>query len=291
MEQFEARDGAGLIISTAWLENKLYVNNCGSSRVQVFADRAPFEQLLEETIEIQDLREAWSTCMTASAATRSIFISDKTRYIWKIQMPERELSRWEVDGRATHLSITPNGELLAGVRGFDVSGYSYLLLFELRNASRKVIQLPSEITFIMNAVQAMNETFIITCAGPDENYSISILSSDGQKIIKTFGPIFFDSNLTEPNLHNFMKMFDFTVKEDGQIFAVDLDGPRVLLLNSDLTGCRVLSNNGCTISDLSNIVYTPEKQQLFVTDFERIAPHEYCAVITVFHLSPCYNTI
>ena len=285
VEEFEIKENYRHGCPIAWLEDKLYVAFKGISSVRVFADRAPFEEL-EETIEIENM-DPFS--MTSSAANRSIFIGDSKGCIWKIQMPEREVSRWEIVGEASDLSITPKGELLAGVTGMDeeyrwITCSCQLNVFDLTISSRKVIPLPKEIIMICGVVQTQNENFVISYAykRPWCWYMVSILSSDGVHIIRTVGPESLDLNPRDESYYYFVVM------DDGQILASDCNA-KLLVVNSDLTGCRILSNNGHTFGSYSNIVYVREKRQLFVHGIKRNASDVLSAFISVFHLSPCYS--
>ena len=278
----------------AWLENKLYVAHPGESCVRVYADRAPYEEL-EETIVIEGMKDPWR--MTASAGTRSIFIGDKkSKCLWKIQMPEKELSRWELGGEPSDLLITPNGELLVGVTGFNknryCSGSCQLYVLELSNDSMKVIDLPSEIVRIVSVVQTVNGNFVISYfdnVGSAVGHSlVSILSSDGQKITKTVKSRLYDR--VQVSVFNSSNICSLAVLDDGQILACDYIFNEIVLLNSDLTGCRVLKNNARTFDELhyTGFVLIQEKQQLFVHHIKIIHPGLYNSFFSTFHLSPCY---
>ena len=298
VEQFELEDFCGdYPVIVAWLENELYFTFWWSSSIYVSSHRAPFKKLEGRTIEIEDMSLPFS--MTASAATSSIFVGEQgNKRIFRIQMPGKEVSRWDVDGMPSDLSITGNGELLVGVTGLNEAGYipgpCHLKVFHLTNSTWKVIPLPIEIGQITSVVQSPSQNFIISYARNTsvfltEQYWVSILSKDGQTMIKTVNTRFYNSVMADIPLHKYINYFRLAVKDDGQIFATDFFfGSRVLLLNSDLTGCRVLSNNGQRFETWTSIVYVQEKQQLFVPGAKRPS-HDL--VISVFHLSPCYNNI
>ena len=283
VEEFEVkRPDLGYHTSVAWLENKLYITFSHTSKVHVFADRAPFEKL-EETIEIEGMKDPCA--MTASAVTRSIFVGDeKNECIWKIQMPEKELSRLEASGQPSDLSITPNGELLAGVNCQNEACSCDLNVFDLTNSSRKVIPLPSVIVLVISVVQTASENFIISYLDRNEIPKCDMLTTDGMNVIKTnIGYKSLDSH------HSSWPIYHFAVLDDGQILAAHEEDARVLIVNSDLTGCRVLSNNGQTFLVYTNIVYIREKQQLLVQGYKNNASNG--AFIAVYHLSPCYSAI
>ena len=247
----------------------------------MFADRAPFEEL-EEPIEVPEMKDPRSSA--SSADTRSIFFGE-AGCIWRIQMPEKESTRLEVDGQLSNISITPNGDLLAGVSEIVKIGSHKrkceLDIFNLRNASRKKIPLPKQICLIDCVVQSQNENFIISYLDENNNWEecfISILSNDGMNFIKNVDTRSFRT------LPNKFTLYSFVVKEDGQIFVTDRFGARVLLFNSDFTGCRDLSTNGQVVGGYSSMIYIPEKQQLFANANERFSPNKF---ISVFHLSRC----
>ena len=98
----------------AWLENRIYVVHSGIPRVRVFSDRAPFEEL--EGIEVKELDTPFG--IEACPVNRALFINDFNQgCIFKIQMPNEELTRWDIGlGREPMtISITPNMELLVAV--------------------------------------------------------------------------------------------------------------------------------------------------------------------------------
>ena len=215
-------------------------------------------------------------------------------------MSVKGVSRLDVDGIPLDLSITGKGELLVGVTKSSLSfSHCYLKVFDLTNSTWKLIPLPSEIGLVISVVQTPNQNFIISYvmrlkAYIPKQFRVSILSPDGQTIIKTvdtrFNILIMDDSLPPALSINHIRL---AVKDDGQIFATDFfGGSRVLLLNSDLTGCRVLSNNGQRFETWSSIVYVQEKQQLFIPGLKGISPfHLGDKVISVFHLSPCYHNI
>ena len=231
-------------------------------------------------------------CMTSSASTRSIFIGDGQRNcIFRIQMPDRKVSIWAIAAVRSHLSITPNGELLAGVLDINEdAGYrSYscqLNIFDLSKASRRVIPLPREIKKIIGLIQTHNENFVISYWSFWRGW-VSVLSSDGQNIIKTVNSLAYESN--QLSAFTSVNLYSFTLLDDGQILACDFEGARVLLLNPDLTCCRVLSNNGHTCDEYtSGFVNIKDKQKLFVHGLKRNVSGVYNSFFSIFHLSPCY---
>ena len=183
----------------------------------MFADQAPFNEL-PEGIEIEGL--GGSKRLTTCAANRSIFISDKrNQCIWKIQMPSRELIRWDTNpGSLSSLSITPHMELLAVVYEDNDDFYDddneeenneevifqllYLQVYKLEDGSlTRSMLLPREVQCITCAAKLPNETFVISYSkGIADDKKIGILSTDGVHLsfIRTLDLGFFESIKLKP---------------------------------------------------------------------------------------------
>ena len=92
--------------------------------MRVYPDHPPFKELKDERIKIK-LRKEWHSRtqvikspkdMVASQVSRLIVISDANKYagcIWKVQMPDRLISRLVTDGIPAKMSISSAYELLA----------------------------------------------------------------------------------------------------------------------------------------------------------------------------------
>ena len=115
VEIFGIEGSKNRLVQVAWLENKIYAIHSNIKRVRVFSDRSPFSEL-PEGIEIKGLGDPFG--LVAHSANRSFFISDMKNFcIWKIQMPNRAVIRWETQGGSPRsLSITPDMDLLAVVK-------------------------------------------------------------------------------------------------------------------------------------------------------------------------------
>ena len=248
----------------------------------MFADQAPFNEL-PEGIEIEGL--GGSKRLTACAANRSIFISDRrNQCIWKIQMPSRELIRWDIHPRSpSSLSITPHMELLAVVDEDNDDFYDdddeddddedneqgifellYLQVYKLENGSlTRSMLLPREVQSVTCAAKLPNETFVISYSkGIADDIKIGILSTDGKNLsfIRTLDLEFFESIKLKP----WQSMDDFVVKDDGEIFFVDCFGGRVIWFNSKLTNYRIISSNDYQLDMPENISFITERQQLMI---------------------------
>ena len=190
VEEFEVsvgKDEDVQLTQIAWLENKIYFLHNPSLKVFVFSDEAPFEEL-EETIQITGMR--CPRYLTACAASRSIFIGDKWRCVWQVQMPKKEVTQWDINGKPIGLSITPANKLLVAVSNFDRQvGYTFWLnIIDLTDASRKTISLPRGIQQILCAAQLLDGNFIISYSYSRTSifeFLISIISGDGKTFIRT----------------------------------------------------------------------------------------------------------
>ena len=96
-----------------WLENKIYVVSNSSNLVHVYSDQEPFDELKDDRIELKKMRTLGD--IAASGVSRSIFISEGNGYIFKIQMPSKEISQWKIKGRPWGLSINSSDELIVVV--------------------------------------------------------------------------------------------------------------------------------------------------------------------------------
>ena len=101
----------------AFLEHSIYVTYAGLREVIVFAGQAPFNKL--STIKINHLEEPYS--MVGNAARNALYISDtnsESAGIWHVSLAGKlkvTHQRLGQGGTPGHLSITPNGQLLAVV--------------------------------------------------------------------------------------------------------------------------------------------------------------------------------
>ena len=274
----------------------------------MFADQAPFNEL-PEGIEIEGL--GLPLGLITCAENRSIFISDRrNNCIWKIQMPSRELIRWNIHPRSpSSLSITPDMELLAVVyevnddfyddddEDDDVEedyeeglfGLLYLQVHRPTDGSlTRSMRLPREVQYVSCAAKLPNETFAISFGKSIlDDKKIGILSMDGENLcfIRTLDLGFFESIKLESS----QSWEDFVVNDDGEIFLVDMFGCRVIWFNSKLTDYRIISNKDGQLVGPTGIIYSKEKQQLMVCESEvdALTPGPTETRVSIFHLSPC----
>ena len=229
IEQFRLRRVSKPDIEIAWLENKIYVAYVGIKRVRVFADQAPFNEL-PEGIEIKELDFVHG--MTASASTRSLFISDNTRCcVWAIELPNNVLKHIEVRFCPSHMSITPDDELLVVVEDERICWpihVSYSInIFSLSDFSlTKSIPMPHTVECITCAAQLPNKNIVISYEpidNMDEGW-LGILSIDGE-FLQNFDPNVFKSIRQNPWFPEY-----FAIMENGDIFIIDkIDGKYICL--------------------------------------------------------------
>ena len=235
----------------------------------MFADRAPFNES-SEGIEMKGLGTAMG--FIACAANRSIFISDKWNLcIWKIQLPRKELIKWDIHPRSpTSLSITPNMELLAVVYEDNdddddddddddeaeeledneehfYRNISYLQVYRLTDGSlTRSMRPPIEVQHVPCAAELPNKTFVISHSKEiSDDKKIGILSADGESLsfIRTLDLGFVELIQLEP----WQSLGEFVVKDDGEIFLVDMFGGRIIWFNSKLKDYRIISSNDCQL--------------------------------------------
>ena len=242
-----------------WFENKIYVVCRGSNRVHVFPDQEPFDELKEEEIKIEGMKDPED--MSASKVSRSMFISDSgDRCLWRVQMSGGGISRWEMDGTPGSLSITSSDELIVDVQRED---RYYLDIFSCLDVTRtQSIPLPTEVKNVRHAVQSSNGNIIIlhsTENFPDV-YQISELSIDGRNFIRTFDP----RSVQSMNFKNWDPRH-LSFDDDGHLFVADYRHERVYLLSSQLTDPQILLKTfQHQLLGLQRLVYVREKQQLIV---------------------------
>ena len=105
MTKIQVDDEINGVAGMAWFENKIYVICYQSDRIHVLSDESPYDELIEETIEIEDMKEPMD--MAVSKINKSIFISDwKNRCLWKLQILDNTVGQWQLDGLPYGLSTT-----------------------------------------------------------------------------------------------------------------------------------------------------------------------------------------
>ena len=280
--KIKAESGFGGVAGVTWLENKIYVVCWESNRIFVFSDQKPFDRLEKDEIEIKEMKNPWD--ITASRGRRSIFISDwdeASKCLWKIQMEDKQVSRWKMDGSPYGLSITSSDELLVVV--WESDGRDYLYIYRSSDVCRlKRISFPMKIKDAFHAVQSSNGNYIILYgtgewieSDEEENAfeggkvikrkkrrrSVNLVSEmtvDGS-IVRTFNPSSFESIPSKWNPRH------LSIDSDDNIFIADVKGDRVFLLNSQLTDLQILlTKDRHRIVRPSSLCYLREKQQLIV---------------------------
>ena len=207
-----------------------------SNIVYVHPDQDSIDGSKDGNIELEVMKHPQD--MVASKLSRSIFISDYgNRCLWRIQMPGREISRWEVDGAPDRMSISSSDVLVVHVLRDD---RWYLNLYRSSDVMLiESIPLPTEIHALDHALQLSNGNFIISLSMNDDQdvFLISELSVDGRKFIRSFDPRSFASIGLDGWIPRHL-----SIDEDGNIFIADLNKDRVVLLHSRWTDVQILLN-------------------------------------------------
>ena len=244
-------------MGVAWLEENIYVVHESSNIVSVHPDQESIDGSKDGNIELEGMKDPYD--MVAIKLSRSIFISDRgNRCLWRIQMPGREISRWEVDGEPYRMSISSSDVLVVCVfrdrHHLNLYRSSDVMLIES-------ILRPTGIKTLNHAVQLSNGNFIISHSMDDPDvFLISELSVDGRKFIRSFDPRSFASI----GLDGWMPRY-LSIDEDGNIFIADYRHDRVVLLHSRWTDVQILLNRDQhSIESPSRLCYIREKQQLIV---------------------------
>ena len=280
MKEFKVKEETkeSSVDGVTWLENKIYVVCRGFNRVHVFPDQEPFDELKEEEINIEGMKDPWD--MSASKVSRSMFISDPgDRCLWRVQMPGGGISRWKMDGTPGSLSITSSDELIVVVRRED---RYYLDIFSCSDVTRtQSIPLSTEVHTALHAVQSSSGNIIISHSTENSPsvYQISELSIDGMNFIRTFDP----RSVRSMNIKNW-KPNHLSLDDDGQLFVADYHNHRVYLLSSQLSNPQILLKTFKHQLRLpQRLCYVREKQQLIVGLVGRIGEP---GLVHVFNVRP-----
>ena len=250
-----------LVVGVTWLENKIYTIHFSSTRVHTFHDHEPFNE--ETSIEIKDMKRPFD--MTSSKKDRAIIICDtdvNNPSLWRIQMPDRMIRRYKIDGQLRRLSTTPSDDLLVlGTRRNRL----YLDIYRSSDVTLlQSIPMPTKIQNAFHAVQTTNGNFIIACEDSNFPYRkvISELSKDGKQSLRTFDLQSIDSIPLKT-----WKPFHIAIDEDGNIFVADFsdNGHRVFQLNSRLNRIQMeLNHDRHQIDRPVCLCYVREKHMLIV---------------------------
>ena len=270
---------SGDTVEIAWLDHAIYMTYIDLESVLVFSDQNPFEELGD--IELAGLGKPWS--MVSNALHRSIYICDGDDHrIWKIQMPEQEVSRRAIAGYPRSLAISSGGELLAivgypaHVNPEEADGFEYENLFidtfHPENLQRtKSISLPEEMTFVWCFGQSADGNFIISHTNAmHDDIKISIVSTNGDRIIRTLDPRAASANRSNTTFCSWSSFY-FTFIDDGQILVVDKFAGRIILLDSQLNDYKfVWSNDEYQPNEPARIVYNRESRVLLIQDIMKV---------------------
>ena len=166
-----------------WLENKIYTNCYSSTKVHTFQDHEPFNE--ETPIEIKDIQQSYD--MASSKKDRAIFIcgtDDNNRCVWRIQMPNKIIRRYKINGLPWRLSVTPSDDLLVLVIRQDLL---YLNIY--RSSDVKQLQstlMPTEIKKMYHAVQTTNGNFVVACDDQNfpDRFMVREISKDGTQFLR-----------------------------------------------------------------------------------------------------------
>ena len=230
-----------------------------SNIVYVHPDQESIDGSKDGNIELEGMKDPRD--MVASKLSRSIFISEPdNRCLWRIQMPGREISRWEVDGTPYRMSISSSDVLVVHVIRDD---RGYLNLYRSSDVMLiESIPLSTKMNVLIHADQLSNGNFIISHSMKDDPdvFLISELSVDGRKFIRSFDPRSFASIELDGWIPRYL-----SIDEDGNIFITDLNNDRVVLLHSRWTDVQILLNRDQhSIESPRSLCYIREKQHLIV---------------------------
>ena len=249
------------------MENKIYVVYQYSKLVHVYPDQESFDGLEYERIKIKEMK--YPCDMAASGVSRSIFISDReNRYIWRIRMPSKEISRWKIDGEPNGLSINSSDELIVVV--YRV-GHVYIDVYRCEGGGRIKgihvgVNLWSRVYLhVPCVVQSSNGNFIIDHKRrqSDRERRISEVSIDGTQIIRSFDPRSIESDESKD-----WSPRHLSIDEDDNIFVADFNNNRVVLLNPRLDELQILVNRDQhQIEGPQKLCYVREKQMLIVCQY------------------------
>ena len=196
--------------------------------------------------------------LVASKTSRSLFISDATlNVLWKVQLPDKDVRQWTVEGLPVGLSINSSDELIVVV---SREGTLQLDIYRSSNVAKtRSISLPTDITLPSNAVQSSKGSFYILYGNKTSPRTICELAFDGKKIIRSLD---FPSSLDDR-----FKAFcprHLSIDEDDRVFVTHYRAGKVLLYNSQLTHFKEFSYEKHQIGLPQRIYYSQETQQLIV---------------------------
>ena len=150
------------LMGLTWLHNKIYLVFSKYTKNFIFSGSPPFRQHMNDDIVLPQLDEPDD--VTSCSACQSIFVSDysgKNRCFWKIQMPERRVTRHSVQGKPSKLSATSNDELLVIVRG---DSRAFLAVYRSSDGSYlRNVDFPMEIGKPVRACKSASGRCTMSC--------------------------------------------------------------------------------------------------------------------------------
>ena len=244
----EVGDG---LCGLARLENKIFVALKESKTIFAFWEKRPFIRMEHENIEIQGLKDPRD--LAASIVDTSLFVSDPdSKCLWKVRVPDKKVSKVEIDGEPHKLFVSPRNQLLITVKVegtisrhrlprlgtktvrwfLEIHGLSEL-------CSPRRMALPPQIHEPEHVVRSSKGNIIIAYRVKESNdnfqvanvYQISELSETGD-IIRTCTLSNASPSLNQP--------IYLSVTSDYRVFVVDMMNNSILLLDETLTSARVL---------------------------------------------------
>ena len=130
------------------MDERIFVVCLHKNKIFVFLDQAPFQQQNSDQIELKDMKNPRD--IVAISKDKCLFIGDqcdRDQRLWKIQMPERTVSKWPINRKPEKLSKTCSDELLVLVsnRLNDDEDEYFIYIYKLDSPTliRQII-LPSD---------------------------------------------------------------------------------------------------------------------------------------------------
>ena len=177
-------------VKVAWLDNRIYVACNHSRRLIALSDQKPFDHLKTEVIDLSRIKGTRD--MTACRTNNIIYISGHNAELWKIQMPDKIITKTKVDGTPWNIFVMSSGELLATVEG---ESRNRLEIYSRMNFNlQQSIPLPDEIQHAWHAVQLSTGNFVVACTSagtPQEGNGFFVCEiSNGGRIVRSFESIY-----------------------------------------------------------------------------------------------------
>ena len=297
IDQFNLRAGFYAATRVAWLENKLYilcddVNGPRNrphdkiNRLRVFADHAPYEELLSEEIVFEGIKLVFG--MAASVSTRSIFFCDVCEgCVWKLQIPKNELERFPVSHeskRPVKLSVGQDDELFV------------IMDTRIRRCSIDIFRLAD--VSLVKSILLSEDIYSVSCVAQSPNRDIVITYKTCSIPIVGLHKYTVNRWRNNPGIQSWIiRIIAAEVASEGASRLLILEIYLSLIKISAWFTCWILSwlifklYRVTEILSPVLIIYINGKQQLLVSEGLTSDPiemdKEVVKPIHVFHLSPC----